>query len=1396
VKKHPKSYRRILLLLAIAAALGIGVAGAWTYRKHRLSLQTARWRDEGIRADKSGDYPQAIEKLELSLGRQPDDRDALIAYIDARPHVEAPKFGHLSDTVRALRYLLQQDPSLTEYREKLMRLYQQMGLRTETLDTAETLLKSNPKNISALSAKAQTLTELKRYDEALAATGKWTEAEPLNISAEILKLSLVRQLGHPATEIAAAVKDWGSQHPKETARFELLNAIAFAQSGDRDNALLWLRKAARETPPDNTFSEIVVAQLAELGSQGEDIAILQHLVDDGADASLCDSLLCRKWELGQWKDVANLSAKLDLNNDSTPANLVALVCMARKNLGDNAGASTLTDILARRKDASAAAWIAILRSSKTDTATWRAIAEQCRKALVNDAGNAYLRYFFGESLAATGETELALEAFQTVSDSNRTWSLPPARAAELLLQQGNLQSAAQAAMVSLHRAPNATAALTVARVVAVLDQKGLIDPQTLPKLIDELDRIVPGNEDVSLMRIQSLSRVGSNDKAIEQIHKLLSAAPAPSEAMLLRLAKLCEADHLDGEAEILDASAKLHGSTPQQTLAAAMHDAAQGDTAGGLKRIDAAAHAAPQSAARDWAFIRAQYLDATGSELAAAQWRSITGDYQNDLPIQQAALASRSMRGDRGFLDQTIQRLRGILGEQSLICTLARVRLLVENRASDADDREIADTLRQVIGAHPAMAEPRLLWAESLERTGKVDDAIDQLEMAQRANPGATGLSLKLGALYAANGNPTKALQQLARVRAANSIQPEEALSLARMLAQLGENAKAVDALEHAGSARDNRADLLLAELYWRQNQLDKVESMLPRLLSGGSAQGIEFVARFRASRGQSAEADQALAKLNALKIPPVEKALARGNYYAAVGRDDEAVKQYQQATTDSPKSVPAWRTLVAYLATTGRAADAANAAKAAAQSIPAETSFAELEQSLSHWGVAFTLPELKPLALDYIANPSRSLAARDILSTVARAGDAPDPLTSLNMARALVQRYPGIEGVTLWAAAVELRLGHSTDAAALLNSAMDAFRNSADVAAMTTRFRLARRQWKDALLSASEWRRRLGVSLQADIASAQALVGLSRSDEAIQLLQPYLAEAKSSPDQSADFLLTYADALRSSGKLQQAADLLLSHAADGARWRSLCLQFVSSKLSDDDARTWIRQIALSIDSRSAAETAMLARAWAMLAAHPSANNADRDEAARLFDFLAARSDVSAPLLEQAGMFAEQSGNAAKAIDLYSRSLRMDAHQPIAQNNLAMLIAGTGGNLDEASRHAAAAVEANRTEPAFLDTLATIKARAGDGKAAAESLRRAVDLDPNNPKWRVALAEVFLNSGHIAEASETLSSIDSISAEPGSLSPQMRKHIDELREKISHLQSANVSAGMPLTVTR
>jgi tetratricopeptide (TPR) repeat protein len=102
------------------------------------------------------------------------------------------------------------------------------------------------------------------------------------------------------------------------------------------------------------------------------------------------------------------------------------------------------------------------------------------------------------------------------------------------------------------------------------------------------------------------------------------------------------------------------------------------------------------------------------------------------------------------------------------------------------------------------------------------------------------------------------------------------------------------------------------------------------------------------------------------------------------------------------------------------------------------------------------------------------------------------------------------------------------------------------------------------------------------------------------------------------------------------------------------------------------------------------------------------------------RSDDYTAIL-RIGMIEAQRNNREAAADYYRRVLAIRPDEPVASNNLAMLYADYGlGNPDEAMRLAQEVVRRFPNEPGFADTLGWVYWRRGMHAAAVEQLQRAV----------------------------------------------------------------------------
>lgn len=105
----------------------------------------------------------------------------------------------------------------------------------------------------------------------------------------------------------------------------------------------------------------------------------------------------------------------------------------------------------------------------------------------------------------------------------------------------------------------------------------------------------------------------------------------------------------------------------------------------------------------------------------------------------------------------------------------------------------------------------------------------------------------------------------------------------------------------------------------------------------------------------------------------------------------------------------------------------------------------------------------------------------------------------------------------------------------------------------------------------------------------------------------------------------------------------------------------------------------------------------------------------------------------------------------YSAVVQLDPNNVVALNNLAWV----SGQLGKpgALAYAEKAVSLVPGQPAFLDTLAMLLAQKNDLKRAVELQSKAVDLAPANPAHRLNLAKILIQSGDKARAKTELETL-------------------------------------------
>jgi predicted Zn-dependent protease len=1375
-----KRKKKIVLVLALIVVAGLPVAyfGGREILKYRIK----GWRADGIVASQAGDHPRAAELLVRYLQRRPEDVEALSHYINSREKAELPNGQHLAETIGALRLILGLDPERIEDRRHLLDLYVKLDRRPEALDTANAILAKHKRDVRTLDLKTQVLMRMQQNRDALAVAQEWAAAEPGNINVHIARLTLRARLEHAPQAIIEDAQKLREAHPDDP-KFELLQGFAYAQTGDDAQAAHWLKAAAARPDPDDALVKLLVEQFDALGLSDDSLTLLRERVKQGGSIDIRHTLARRLWEAGLWEETVAALQELDPASRDSDATLVAFKAIALANTGKVPGAEAARAALAARGDAAAArAWSLLLRrildAAEIDN---KQVITETQSALTSDPRNSYLNYFAADANARLGELDLAIQQWRRAAADNPAWGMPANRLVEGLIQKGRpdeaFMVATTAARSAKHGRANAGSVVSLARAWAAgLESGGATHADELLKLVNEVQRQLPGEDQTLLIQIQLLAQQGKKPEAAQAAKTAINRDPFPGERLLQALAGVSRKYELGIEKDCFARSEAAHGLTASLAYAQAIDRLITDKADAGLQLFDDLAKRSGKTEDTIWRLARAQYLDTTANSAAAAAWVALGDANPDDVAVQQAAASARSVRGDWDFMERTVKRLDVITGGKGLTPKLARARLLVEAARNVNDYEEGSVLLNGIIREYPQLPEARVLLARALVEMKRTDGAIEQLSRAAQLDPTSVPIAVQLAALLQSKGDFERVRQELDRVSPFIR-SPAQRRQAALMLAQQGSGKEAVELLEQ-DQKEVGEGDLLLAMLYARRQQFDKVEPILAKLMEKPELATIQFAASFYALTGRRTDAEKALAQLDSLKLEPGVREATLGNYHAQIGNAAEAVKWFTAATEKAPANASAWRALATIQMAAGQVTEALSTLERAAAAVPSDEGFAVLKQHANLFKEAATDENLRPVLIAIVRDPANSNTALELLRIVSDARQSHDLEKLASRLQQLAERKSDFLPVHIQLAQCYLTMGRTSEAISTAKRAATTFPNSTEAARVAVQVCAAAQRWEDTLEEAQKWKKRINENPQtADLAIARAFLGLKRYDSAVSQLQPYVAAAQAEPNRFPDVVASYTLALAGAGRAQAARDLIWPLASTEAAWRFRIIQLTLELPDRQEAEAWLGHLEGVTPEDAVAERVMIAELYDTLGRRYN----DKTLVQKGFDkikLVAAHPKANAITFLGAAAQAERFGDLKLAESFYRRSLALEPNLWVAHNNLAMLIGKRNGDTKEALHHAAAALKLQPYHPSVHDTYAEMSFKSQDFKQAAASMRVSSKLDPDNPAWRIRLASYLLVGGDVAEAGKVLADIDARRLDLRKLEPDLRKQLDEVRKQV------------------
>ncbi|MFZ1991450.1 MAG: tetratricopeptide repeat protein [Alphaproteobacteria bacterium] len=650
-------------------------------------------------------------------------------------------------------------------------------LRTDALDDAEKealqSLRLKPQNPPAIGLLAGLRVKQGRADEALALLADGIKANPNDAGLQLTKITILDQQGQHAQAIDA-LADLVKANPKtQQYRLDLVRRLV----ADRD--LSKAEQLLREGATLNSSDPTAELTLVEFLKQYKGIAAAEQELAARAQSAPKEltyqfALADLEFTNGQKEQARQILQSLVDRHDEDATGLKARVALARFAVSDGkiAEAQDLATKVIKSDAANGDALLlrAAIRLSQSDyTGSIADIRIVLRDAPDSKPAMALL----ARAYQASGETDLANEAFQRALDESPEDTALRTEYASALMQSGQAAEADRQLALALQQSPGSASAL-LARAGLLIAEHRLADAQAIA---DQLAATPASQNLAHSLSGRILTAEGKLEDAVNEFTTALASEPG-SVGLVADLAfAYMRAGHPDlAETEV------------RALVAAKPNDA---DASRLLGKICASV-GKPQDAKA--AYERSIAIDPTNvqARLDLAQFLESKSDYPSAVAALTEGLKARPNNVDmlralaiahdylnnydaaRSAYEQVLkQRPRDLIAANNLAVLIAD---------GWPKDRQLLDEARRLAEQSRNSGNPGLLdtlgWVEY--RLGNFDDAVALLRRAAAGAPNEAQIHYHLGLAYLASGDRARAKPELTIAATANA--PYRGLDQARKL--------------------------------------------------------------------------------------------------------------------------------------------------------------------------------------------------------------------------------------------------------------------------------------------------------------------------------------------------------------------------------------------------------------------------------------------------------------------------------------------------------------------------------------------------------------------------------------------------------------------------------------
>ena len=557
----------------------------------------------------------------------------------------------------------------------------------------------------------------------------------------------------------------------------------------------------------------------------------------------------------------------------------------------------------------------------------------------------------------------------------------------------------------------------------------------------------------------------------------------------------------------------------------------------------------------------------------------------------------------------------------------------------------------------------------------------------------------------------------------------------------------------------------------------------LEELLELPTYDGVVFAADFYASRGDLPQARAALAKLRNLDIPADRRQFALAEWLRRYDRMDRALEYYEAAVMADPKEARYWHHYVANLLRDEQVKRAVEVCGTAAKALEGDE---VINQFLANSDLAAEMIKndlTRDLVVGLVLDSQHVDAAVRAMKIVREAAKNEERLTDYlpDLIR-VADRYPRSLAVQDLTVKIALRAGEFEQAFEVASRTRQYYPFEEMPAKMAALSLGSLGRWAEAVEFTRQWKF-VAVSnpVEPDLLLAEGYIHLGTPGVAKRILLPHVQNIDSDPVLRRRAVAMYSIALVSADQIDEAEKLMRPLLKDSIWWRTTWVQIATVWIDRPEyAMAWLRQVEPFVSEREAfAELLALARGFQLIGEKFDSDPA-RERALEIASRVANRTDASVEAMLTLAYIAEKRDDREEAERQYRRILQKQPQHTVAQNNLAMILAERGDEIDHALELAQSVVEMNPRQAAYLDTLAYVQARAGKYSDAIKQLEQVIAMDPYTPDWHIHLATVLVDARRFDALPPVLSDLRKLKVPLEDLPERVREHIRAYQNPTSH----------------